>query len=232
MGAERCWTRVLLACWPCRLRFAAFSSRSAAAERDRHLRRRLLLVRRGGVRQGSRRARHHLGLYRRQRRRTRPTSGIGRRHRAFRGGRGEIRSGEGELRRSCSTRSGATSIRSIRTASSATRASPTERHLRRRARRSSSLPRRRKEEVAERFDMPRGDGGPAGAGILSGRGLPPGFLPDELRPLQILQVGLRPRAAAGGDLGQAGRLSRMPTHAWPCGNVRCRHAARKDKLNC
>ena len=49
-------------------------------------------------------------------------AGLGRRHRPHRGGRDRLRPGQGDLRRSCSTCSGATSIRWRRTGSSATAA--------------------------------------------------------------------------------------------------------------
>ena len=95
--------------------------------RGRHLRRRLLLVRGGGLREGAGRDPRRLGLHRRHGRQADLRAGLGQDHRPLRGGAGHLRSDQGQLSRSSSTGSGATSIPSMPGASSATRAAPTTR---------------------------------------------------------------------------------------------------------
>ena len=87
---------------------------------------------------------HHLRLHRRQGRQSDLSSRSRRRHRPRRGGRDRLRSRPRSATRSCSTCSGATSIRSPRTASSATAATSTAPRSSITTTSSASSPRRRR----------------------------------------------------------------------------------------
>ena len=60
-----------------------------------------------------------------------------------------------------------------------------------------------KEEIAKRFKQDGRDRDQAGDDLHRRRGLSPGLPQPESGELQVLQMGLRPRAAARRDLGQA-----------------------------
>ncbi len=99
--------------------------RTRRSQRTRHLRRRLFLVRGVGFRQGRRRAFHHFGLHRRQRREPELRTGVGQANRPRRGGGNRVRSPSVSATRNWSNISGAPSTRPRPTASSATPARPT-----------------------------------------------------------------------------------------------------------
>ena len=60
-----------------------------------------------------------------------------------------------------------------------------------------------KQEIADRFKAEGRHGDQTGHDLHGGGGLPPGLPQPESGLLQVLQMGLRSRAAARGDLGQA-----------------------------
>ncbi len=72
-----------------------------------------------------------------------------------------------------------------------------------------------KEEIARPLQTEGGDRDQAGHDLHGGRGLPPGLPQPESGLLQVLQMGLRSRAAARGDLGQTvlalSHASKSPT---------------------
>ena len=78
--------------------FARDGLRANGAETGgRHVRRRLLLVHRGGFRQGAGRDQHHVGLHRRDGRQPELSAGHQRNDGTHRGGRDRVRSGQGDL---------------------------------------------------------------------------------------------------------------------------------------
>ncbi len=70
-----------------------------------------------------------------------------------------------------------------------------------------------KERAQERFDRPIADGDPSGAGVLPGRGLPPGLLREE-RPHAVLPrgPGQGPRGAGVAPRSQLTKNARRPRH--------------------
>ena len=164
----------------CLLAAAARRRVGAGRDRDRDLRRRLLLVRGGRLRQGAGRAQHDLGLHRRHGRQPDLQPGLGRRHRPRRGGRDRLRSRQGQLRRSCSTCSGTTSIRWRRTASSAISGDQYRTAIFYHDEEQRKLAEDIEEGGAGEIRAARGaDRDRQGRPVLQGRGLSPGLLQEE-----------------------------------------------------
>ena len=107
---------------------------------------------------------------------------------------------------SCSRCSGATSIRSMPAASSATAATQYRTGIFVHDEEQRRLAEESKQALdrSKRFDQPIVTEVVDAGAVLSGRGLPPGLLPEESGPLQVLPLELRPRPAPGRALGRRG----------------------------
>ena len=177
---------------------AVAQAATAPRARGRDVRRRLLLVRGGGLREGAGRDPRRFRLHRRHGGQARPTSRLPPRPPATRGRAGHLRPDQGQL--------------------PAARRLVLAQHRPRRCqgavlRQGQPLPLRRssthdeeQKKVAEatkqelqasgRFKEPIATAVVAAGAVLPGRGLPPGLLQEEPAPLPVLQDRLRPRLSA------------------------------------
>src|SRR6266850_867807 len=172
--------------------------------REGHLRHGLLLVRRGGVREGAGRGQRRLGLHRRQGEEPELRAGVIGAHRPYRVGRGDLRPGEGELREAA---------RDLLAEPRSDGEGPAVLRLGLAVPARDLLPfggaeaarRGLQGEVGEREAFPPADphADHAGERVLSGGGLPPGLLQEEPAAVPFLRLGLRPLPAARQPVGRA-----------------------------
>ena len=177
LGSDHRWC-----CLPA-ARGAGAAARRTRDDGGRDLRRRLLLVRRIRFRQGAGRDLDHLRLYRRQGRQSDLRAGLGRRHRPRRGGARSIYDpAKVTLPASCSTCSGATSIRLAKDRQFCDHGDQYRTRDLRPQRRAAAARRGLEEEgrgAIQEADLHRDRRRRA---VLPGRGLSPGFLPEEPDP--------------------------------------------------
>ena len=173
--------------------------------RCRHgdLRRRLLLVRRGGLREGAGRASAPCPATSAAPSPKPTYEQVSRRPPAMRGGAGDLRSGQGEL--PAARRLVLAQHRSGRCprASSATRAARIARAIfyHDEAQKKVAEASKQALEASGRFKEPIATKIVACGPVLGGRGLPPGLLQEEPAPLSVLQDGVRPRRSGSSRSG-------------------------------
>src|SRR3954466_4580908 len=198
--------------------------RPRAATGEGHLRRRLLLVHRGSVREGARRDQRRLRIHRRQGEEPELRAGVGRPYRPRRGGAGDVRSEKGQLRKAARRLLAEPRPDGERSSVLRCRLAIPPGDLLHLAR--AEAPRRGiKGEVGEGAAFPPADPhrDHAGERLLSGGGISPGLLQEEFPAVQVLRHGLRPLQPAGQSLGRPAQkmssgtepeLDRAPSLNW------------------